>query len=119
MIDLKINADESRYRIVFGEIEHATSEPHPEEKGLIRQNLSTRKICLKLDTKTGEVWKYESEFYNAPDMTSRTKGFIKVSHDFLAYTENKKQKDKAIRLDEINDSQDSQQKPRLILDDDN
>lgn len=117
VIDLKINADESRYRIVFGEIDHTMSEPHPEEEGLVQQIQNIQKVCLKLDTKTGEVWRYESDFYDGPDKSVQTKGFMKIRYGFLAHVERKKQKDKAIRLDEIKDSQDSQQQPRLILDD--
>lgn len=73
---------QGRYQLIFGQIQHTMSSPS-NEPDIILQKKSVEPICFKFDTVTGEIWRYESDFYkdpNNPDKTRSFDGFVFVGY---------------------------------------
>jgi len=123
IVELQLAAERSnstkkngnRYQLLFGTITHSESKHHPTESDLALVEKRIDPVCFKIDTVTGDVWLYVSEFYKDADRMTKVKGFqiiheqppslieyIEIS-DYIGISEttergNKEQTEKKLKL---------------------
>jgi len=78
---------EPRYQLRFGTITHMSWKPSDSKATSYQGNEFNYNFCFKLDTYTGDIWEYKTEYFDDPNTYVLSKhGFFPVQYNQFANT---------------------------------